>query len=73
MIPAYTNQTGHKAPLLHIHYLDNLRLQNKPFHEALFAFDALGNRFHFRNTGLVERVMEKEVELLKMNAISFLI
>ena len=31
LIPAYTNQTGHKAPLLHIHYLDNLRLQNKPF------------------------------------------
>lgn len=45
-----------------IFYTTMERLEKKPFHEALFAFDALGNRFHFRNTGLVERVMEKEVE-----------
>lgn len=36
------------------------RLETAPFEEALFAFDSMGNRFHFADTGLVERVIEKE-------------
>lgn len=36
------------------------RLEKYEFNEALFSFDSLGNRFHFANTGLVERVIEKE-------------
>lgn len=39
------------------------RLKNLKFREALFSFDSLGNRFHFANNGLVERIIEKEAEL----------
>lgn len=45
-----------------VFYTTMERLERLDFHEAVFAFDSLGNRFHFANTGLVERVIEKEVE-----------
>lgn len=45
-----------------IFYTTMKRLEEYPFHKALFAFDSMGNRFHFANSGLVERVIEKDVE-----------
>lgn len=39
------------------------RLKKYSFHKALFSFDSLGNRFHFANSGLVERVIEKDAIL----------
>lgn len=34
------------------------RLKERPFHEALFQYDLLGNMHHFTNNGLEERVFE---------------
>jgi hypothetical protein len=34
------------------------RLKERPFHEALFQYDLLGNMNHFTNSGLEERVYE---------------
>lgn len=38
------------------------RLRTKPFHEALFQFDLLGNIHHFANNGLEERIFEEKDE-----------
>lgn len=38
------------------------RLRKYSFNQALFSFDSLGNRFHFANEGLVQRVIEKDAE-----------
>ncbi|MFF2531569.1 replication-relaxation family protein [Brevibacillus sp. NPDC058079] len=38
------------------------RLREKPFHEAVFQFDLLGNLHHFTNNGLEERVFEGNLE-----------
>lgn len=43
-----------------VYYTTMERLESRPFHEALFAFDSLGNRFHFSDAGLVRRVIERE-------------
>lgn len=45
-----------------VFYTTMERLEKYELHKALFAFDALGNRFHFANSGLVERIIEKEIE-----------
>lgn len=37
------------------------RLRTKPFHEALFQFDLLGNIHHFANNGLEERIFEENM------------
>ena len=34
------------------------RLEKKPFHEALFQMDGQGNLYHFKNSGLAERIYE---------------
>lgn len=38
------------------------RLREKPFHEAVFQFDLLGNLHHFENNGLEERSFEGSFE-----------
>ncbi|WPS85475.1 replication-relaxation family protein (plasmid) [Brevibacillus halotolerans] len=38
------------------------RLREKPFYEAVFVFDLLGNLHHFTNDGLEERVFEENFE-----------
>lgn len=38
------------------------RLEKRPFYEALFQYDSLGNVHHFTNNGLKERVFEKNLE-----------
>lgn len=37
------------------------RLEKKTFHEALFQMDSQGNLYHFKNSGLAERVYETNV------------
>jgi hypothetical protein len=37
------------------------RLEKKTFHEALFQMDGQGNLYHFKNSGLAERVYETNV------------
>ncbi|PLS19692.1 hypothetical protein CVD28_04575 [Bacillus sp. M6-12] len=39
------------------------RLNEQPFHEALFQFDFLGNIQHFSDSGLEERVFEKTMKI----------
>lgn len=46
-----------------VFYTTYARIERYPFNQALFGFDSLGNRFHFANTGLVQRVIEKEAIL----------
>lgn len=38
------------------------RLKNKPFYEAIFQIDSLGNLHHFSNYGLNERIFEYNLE-----------
>lgn len=44
-----------------VYYTTLYRLKNRPFHEALFQFDFLGNIHHFKNNELDDRVFEFNV------------
>lgn len=48
--------------LKNIYFSTYQRLRDKPFCEALFQFDLLGNMHHFTNNGLEERVFEGNFE-----------
>lgn len=48
--------------LQNIYFSTYQRLRDKPFCEALFQFDLLGNMHHFTNNGLDERVFEGNFE-----------
>lgn len=41
-----------------VYYTTLKRLEERSFSEALFQFDRAGNRYHFTNSGLVQRVYE---------------
>lgn len=43
-----------------VHYVTLERLQKDTFHEALFVFDQLGNRYHFAQPDLKELCYEKQ-------------
>lgn len=38
------------------------RVERLPFHEAIFQFDSLGNIHHFTNSGLTDRIFEKNLD-----------
>lgn len=44
-----------------VYYTTFERLKNRPFHQALFQFDFLGNVHTFMDPGLTERIFEKNV------------
>lgn len=44
--------------LPNIYFTTYQRLKERPFHEAVFQYDLLGNMHHFTNNGLEERVYE---------------
>lgn len=44
-----------------VYYTTLSRLKNKPFHEALFQFDFLGNIHYFKNSGLDDRNFDYNV------------
>ncbi|MBP1308759.1 hypothetical protein JOD82_001779 [Paenibacillus sp. 1182] len=48
--------------LKNIYFSTYQRLKEKPFHEAIFQFDLLGNIHHFVNNGFEERVFEENLE-----------
>lgn len=47
--------------LPNIYFSTYQRLKEKPFHEALFQIDMLGNLHHFANNGLEERIFEENL------------
>ena len=42
-----------------VYYITAERLKDRPFYEAVFQFDKLGNRFHFTDWSLENQVYEK--------------
>lgn len=46
-----------------VYYVTAKRIKEKPFYEALFQFDELGNRFHFTDWSLKKRVYERSEKI----------
>lgn len=45
--------------LSNVYFTTHSRLENLPFHEALFQYDETGNLYTFINNGLTERIFEQ--------------
>lgn len=45
----------------HVFFTTYHRLKTKPFHEAVFQFDRMGNVYHFANNALEERIYESNM------------